>query len=252
MLLIHHSKRIFITVLCLISLCTAVSAQETIHFPSLDSITIGADLYMAHDQHAPFIILFHQATYSRGEYLEIAPKLNEAGFNCWAVDLRSGYAANQVANITFQNAKKAKMPYRFIDTQQDIEAAVAYARKHYAKGQLIIWGSSYSAALVIRHAGELQNVDGVISFSPGEYFKNEGKPADYIAQSAQKVSVPVFITSKKSEENWKAIYAAIPNEDKVYFTPGMEGKHGSAALWETTDGHKYYWEEVLFFLNQFQ
>ena len=34
-----------------------------------------ADLYIAHDASAPFILLFHQAGWSRGEYLEIAPKL---------------------------------------------------------------------------------------------------------------------------------------------------------------------------------
>lgn len=246
---IFHMKKIVLTAICYCFSYASIVAQNTILFPSLDSVQIAADLYIAHDSEAPFIILFHQATYSRGEYLEIAPKLNMEGFNCMAVDLRSGYGVNNIANITAQNAKKAKMPYRFIDTYQDIKSAVDYARKNLAKGTLIIWGSSYSSSLVIKYAGEYKNVDGVLSFSPGEYFKNEGKPADFITKTANGVTAPVFITSKQTERaNWIDIYSAIPSKKKVYFLPEFEGKHGSAALWEKTEGNDKYWEAVLSFL----
>lgn len=229
-----------------------LSAQETIYFASLDSIEIAADLYIKHDREAPFIILFHQATFSRGEYLEIAPKLNEAGFNCMAVDLRSGYAANGVSNITAHNAKKAKMPYRYIDTYQDITAAIKYTKENLANDKLIIWGSSYSSSLVLKYAGENMGIDGVISFSPGEFFKQEGKPEDFITSSVSDISCPVFITSKRFEkQDWIGMYKAIVSEDKTYFLPEFDGKHGSMALWESTDGHEKYWEALQDFLNDF-
>ena len=234
----------------LISNLTA--SQETIKFPSKDSIQISADAYIVHDLNEPFIILFHQATFSRGEYLEVAPKLNKAGFNCMAVDLRSGKAVNGIKNITHENTKKASMPYRFIDTYQDIEASVDYVLGNFAKGQLIIWGSSYSASLVIKYAGEHEDVDGIVSFSPGEYFKNEGKSVDFIKKSASRVEVPIFVTSKGTEkDNWLEIYSSIPGKKKSFFLPDFEGKHGSVALWETSEGNEKYWKAVTLFLSDF-
>ena len=47
---------------------------------------------------APVLVLFHQAGWSRGEYREIAPKLNELGYICLAIDQRSGKGVNGVAN----------------------------------------------------------------------------------------------------------------------------------------------------------
>ena len=40
---------------------------ETVTFKASDGIRVTADLYMAHESSAPFIILYHQAGYSRGE-----------------------------------------------------------------------------------------------------------------------------------------------------------------------------------------
>ena len=50
--------------------------SETISFNSEDGLKVFAELYMIHPKSAPMIILFHQAGWSRGEYQEIAPKLN--------------------------------------------------------------------------------------------------------------------------------------------------------------------------------
>jgi dienelactone hydrolase len=241
-------KLLIVIVFLLIPFQTEV---KKLTFPSSDSIEITADVYAPHDQSAPFIILFHQAGWSRGEYLEIAPKLNAMGFNCMAVDLRSGGSINGIENETHQKAKEAGLPTKYVNTYQDIEAAVAYAKAHLAKGELIIWGSSYSSALVLAYAGEHQDVDGVLSFSPGEYFSGQGKSNTYITDSAAKISVPVFITSAKGEkESWSGIYEAIPSEDKAYFLPETEGNHGSRALWEKMDDSDAYWEAVDAFLEK--
>jgi len=71
---------------------TLISSDfKTITFPSSDGVKITADLYILHtDKNTPFIVLFHQAGFSRGEYREITPKLNRLGFNCMAIDQRSG------------------------------------------------------------------------------------------------------------------------------------------------------------------
>lgn len=224
---------------------------KKIEFPSSDGIQITADVYAPHDQAAPFIVLFHQAGWSRGAYLEIAPKLNAMGFNCMAVDLRSGGSINEINNETHQRAKEAGLPTKYVNTYQDIEAAVAYAKAHLAKGKLIIWGSSYSSALVLAYAGEHQNVDGVLSFSPGEYFTGQGKSNTYITEAAAKILIPVFITSAKGEKkSWSGIYDAIPSEQKTYFLPETKGNHGSRALWEKMDDSDAYWTAVDDFLKK--
>ncbi len=225
--------------------------SKTITFASKDGLPITADLYMAHPKSAPLIILFHQARWSRGEYVEIAPKLNLMGFNCMAVDLRSGGEVNGIRNQTFEAAEKALKSTNYVDAYQDIEAAVEYARKYLAEGKLIIWGSSYSSALVLRYAGENPDkIDAVLSFSPGEYFRNQGKSATWISEAAAHITKPVFITSAKGEKKaWWKIYEAIPGENKTWYLPETAGNHGSRALWSKFPDSRMYWQAVEKFLN---
>ena len=225
--------------------------KKVITFESGDGITITADLYMAHDKAAPFIVLFHQARWSRGEYAEIAPRLNALGYNCMAVDLRSGGEVNGVTNLTTIEAEKAMKQTQYIDAYPDIDAAVKHADQYFAEGKLVIWGSSYSSALAIRYAGDNpESVNAVLSFSPGEYFRNQGKTATYITEGAANISVPVFITSAKGEKNgWWKIYEAIPSDDKHYFLPETAGNHGSRALWSKFGDSLRYWEAVEKFLK---
>ena len=225
---------------------------ETIGFPSKDGIQISADLYAPHkDQTTPFIVLFHQAGWSRGEYMEIAPKLNALGFNCLAVDLRSGGSINTIENETHKRAKQLDMPTKYVDSYPDMETAIAYTRTKYAKGKLIIWGSSYSAALVLKYAGDHRDVDGVLSFSPGEYFSGQGKSNMYVTDAARSIQVPVLITSAKNEvKSWKDIFEAIPSVKKEFFTPETSGNHGSRALWQKFDDSDVYWTAVDAFLKK--
>ena len=178
---------------------------KTITFPSADDVKITADLYMPHGKTKPFIVLCHQAGWSRGEYREIAPKLNELGFNCMAIDQRSGNEVNKVANETMKAASAANKPVTFVDAEPDMIAAIKFARANHAEGKVILWGSSYSSALALRIAGEEPAlIDGVLAFAPGEYFKRFGQPGDWITTSAAKIADPAFITSAKNEfKNWK-------------------------------------------------
>ncbi len=242
----------------LIILAVLISFQtpgkKQITFPSNDGIELTADLYMTADKSAPFIVLFHQARWSRGEYKEIAPVLNTLGYNCMAVDLRSGGDVNGVENLSVLAAKKAMKPTKYIDAYQDIDAAMKYARKYFAEGKLIIWGSSYSSALSLRYAGDNpDNIDALLSFSPGEYFKNQGKSALYITEGAKNITKPVFITSAKGEkESWWSIYEAIPNQQKTYFLPESSGNHGSKALWSKFGDSMKYWDAVEKYLKSLE
>ncbi|HAI41792.1 MAG TPA: alpha/beta hydrolase [Maribacter sp.] len=222
-------------------------AQKTIDFPSKDGLLITADYYEDKGSET-FILLFHQAGWSRGEYKEIAPKLNTLGYSCLAIDQRSGGAVNSVTNQTNQRAVAAGKETTYLDAFQDIEATVAYVKKAYSPKKIIIWGSSYSSSLVLKYAGDHPDqIDAAMAFSPGEYFGKD----DFIKNSAAHIKVPTFITSAQNEQdNWAAINQAIPTTRKVTYVPATAGNHGSRTLWEKFKDNDGYWNAVKNFLKQ--
>ncbi|MEM7550428.1 MAG: alpha/beta fold hydrolase [Bacteroidota bacterium] len=226
--------------------------MKTITFDSKDGVQISADYYESDTENAPLIILFHQAGWSRGEYREIAPKLVAMGFNCLAVDLRSGNQVNDVENKTFRSAKSKVKQTSYLDAYADVQASVEYAMEFLTGGEkVIIWGSSYSSSLVLKYAGEhKKNIKGVLAFSPGEYFTSLGKSSSFIQESATNIISPVFITSAKNEQkSWWNIYQSIQAEEKSYFLPETSGNHGSRALWVQFQDNKAYWASVTKFLE---
>ena len=219
----------------------------TVTFPTTNNLTVTADLYWTGDTSKPFIILFHQADYSRGEYLEIAPKLNALGYNCLAVDQRSGGGVNDVINETYKAAKAAGLKTSYTDAYPDMQAALAFVESTYAPRKLIVWGSSYSSSLALILASEHPDeIAAVLAFSPGEYFMLNGKKvADYAANITQ----PAFITSAKSEgKSWRGIADQIKSAGSVFFVPEGNGRHGSSALFEKTANSAEYWTAVEQFL----
>jgi dienelactone hydrolase len=228
--------------------------NSTVHFMTNDKVRVTADLYTPNAITAPIIILFHQATFSRGEYLDIAPKLNAMGFNCMAVDLRSGNAVNGIENKTWRFADSLQMPTRYTDAYTDMRAAVSYAKRTFPGSKIILFGSSYSASLSIKLAGDFpEGISAVVAFSPGEYFSKFGWSRDIIQISAAKVKCPVFITSARDEqESWQKIYDAIPVQGKVSFLPHAGGKHGAKVLWNVFPENTEYWTAVKNFLSRFK
>ena len=241
-------------VLLLVSFTSMASASETVTFTSEDGLLITADIHAPYkNSEVPVIVLFHQAGWSRGEYAEIAPWLNALGYNCMAVDQRSGESVRGVENETALRAVKENRPTGYIDALPDIKAALAYARRRYGNSRIIAWGSSYSAALVLQVAGDSPGlIDGVLAFSPGEYFERAGKSATWILDSARHITTPVFITSARSEaDRWGAIFAALKSSDSVSFIPETDGRHGSHALWNKYPDSSVYRDAVEAFLERY-
>ncbi len=242
------------SILFALILTTSLHAQafETFTFPSEDSVRITADYYKVAED-APLIILFHQAGWSRGEYRQTAPKLNAMGYNCLAIDQRAGNIVNNVPNLTAERAELSGKSATYLDALQDMRAALAFAEDSLNALNVTILGSSYSASLCLVLAAQYQEqLSSVIAFSPGEYFRKMGKSGNYVQQHAAKLTIPVFVTSAKDEHNqWKAIFEAIPSDQKVSFLPAEEGQHGSRALWENFPQHQAYWDALTAFLKQY-
>jgi len=222
---------------------------KTITFPSTDGLEITADLYNTVENSDTYIILFHQAMFSRGSYRPIAPELNKLGFNCIAIDQRSGLKARGIDNETHKRAKKKGLTTQYPDAIPDLEATILFVKNELKAKKIIIWGSSYSASLVLYMGAKHPDlIDGILSFSPGEYFEIDGKK---ILSFVSEIKCPVFITSAKNErKQWIDFYENI-HAPKTSFLPKESGFHGSKALWFDKKGHEEYWKAVKEFLVKF-
>jgi dienelactone hydrolase len=219
------------------NLALIVTAQQTVTFTAADGVIVTADHYVTSTQN-PYLILLHQAGYSRGEYRETAPKFANLGFNCLAVDLRSGNEVNFIKNQTAIDALDKEKPNGYLDAQADITAAINYIAAR-SQRPIILVGSSYSASLALVEATNNFKVKAVVVFSPGEYFDSEL----IIKEATRKVFVPVFATSSKLEYAKVAeMLNHVPKKHLTLFKPiEGEGIHGSRALWESNSNHSEYW-----------
>ena len=215
---------------------------ETIGFNAADSLEITANLYHKADD-LPVILLCHQAGYSRGEYSKTATILYEKGYNCMAIDQRSGNSVNGVENQTAKRATEQGLSTDYIDALPDIQAAVDYLYNKYNK-QIIIVGSSYSCALSFKIAFEDDHVSAIAVFSIYYDFLVNNLNLDL-----SEFTKPIFMTAEKSLINSQVqkIYNAISSENKTIFIPSTEGKHGSSAL-NCSIGDEY-WAAFEEFLN---
>lgn len=192
------------------------------------------------------VLLFHMAGSNLGEYATIQPELARQGFDSLALDQRSGGDGWGRRNLTAQRAGRdpgypAALP--------DLRAALAWARGRGAGGPVLVWGSSYSAALVFLLAAEAgPAVAGLLAFSPGEYLRGAS-----VRQAAARVRCPAFVTGADDEELAQAapLLAAVQGAPKRQFRPRW-GLHGSQMLRADRNprGAAAAWEAVGAFLTE--
>ena len=233
----------FLTILILSS--QLISAQLKINFHSTDGLNVTADWYPVSSE-LPVILLCHQNGYSRGEFTEIAARLNQFGFNCLAIDLRVGGEINGVKNETADEATSKKIEPVLADAERDMVAAVDYLNLRY-KSPLIILGSSYSASLALKIAAQNEKVAAVAVFSPGEYFE----PANYISSQISTLSKPVFATSSREESDIVTdLLKDVNSRIKVQYIPSTKGDHGAKVLWTKSAFNQEYWIALMSFLDR--
>ena len=230
-----------------LTLAAFPALADTVTFPSSDGLEITAEYETAKSDTT--IVLFHQAGSSRGEYKTIAPRLNKLGYNTLSVDLRSGGAFDGVTNETAARGAAARKGSRFIDAKPDMLAAITYARKLSGTKKVVIWGSSYSAALSLVIAGEGEaKINGALAFSPGEYLQGVS-----VKGAARGISIPTYMSSARSEVRaWQPFIKAASNIKAVGFEPQGGGRHGSSALIEgRSPNADEYWLSVESFLTKY-
>lgn len=240
-----HFKTLPLFLFCFYSsFCS--TAQEKVTYFSGDSLRITADLYMK-DYKLPFILLFHQEGSSRGEYNEIALRLQKLEYNCLAVDLRAGEKINYVTNETAERAKISKIPHSQLDAEEDIKASIRFIRKFNLQ-PVVLFGSSYSASLCLMNAANNPDVCAVIAFSPGEFFRPEVVVKDAIAG----ITKPIFISATDLEYDFiNQMVAGTPEQNRYIFRPSKgKGDHGAKMLWNSSETSDECWLELLLFFKR--
>ncbi|MCE7993856.1 MAG: alpha/beta fold hydrolase [Roseivirga sp.] len=257
-------------IVCLLALVLACGCRQSsdlkkISFTSADGLEVTADLYSTGNQSDPIILLFHQSASSRGEYRQIAPVLQRLGFNCLAVDLRWGKQDfwEKIPNETAQRFGSDKVVDNYEDTDefrreevwprmmasvQDMEASLDWANHAGFKGKTLLWGSSFSAMLQFKLAAEHPaRVDGMISFSPGEYNDSD---TTMLHNWATQLSQPALVIAGSDTSEYimtKAVNEALVNEKSMHHQV-RKGKHGSSILLDSEEN----WTPVRQFLHQFK
>jgi len=236
--------RNFLLILLVLSFL-GLKSQDKVTFTTKDNLTVVADLYEVNPSY-PYIILLHQANYSRGEYKEIAISLLKLKYNCLAVDLRCGEMINSVSNETVKNVKDAGVLNSMYDAKKDVEAAVDFVYQK-SKQEMILFGSSYSASLALIVGEDSPNVKAIIAYSPGEFFRNKVLIHDELGG----IDKPVYIAGTKMEYSYlKQFSELIPKENLVLFQPqNDDGKHGAKTLWKSEKASHEYWLSLLMFIN---
>ncbi len=225
-----------------------IITAEEVQFTAADGVNVFADIYRAKaGKPAPLVILFHQAGASaRGEYNTIIPKLAAMGLNILAVDARSGGTGFGGANRTV-NAQGHNTGY--CAAYPDMEAALNYARTSGFTGPRFAWGSSYSAALVLKLGGEHKDdLSGVLAFSPGSGRAMGACNANNYLDS---VAVPTLALSPRNEmKGRKEQFAKLEAAGHQTFV-AENGVHGSSMLVDarTKADTSATWDTVTGFLK---
>jgi len=227
---------------------TPLGAQQAVQFEASDGHQVHAYRYVGPedgDRTRPLILAFNQGgADARSEYGPIVPRLLAAGFDVLAVDARAGGTRFGGENRTVAEWGGAR-PY--CEAQADIEGALAYARGERS-GPIILWGSSFSAALVLRVAAE-HEVAAVLAFSPA----SGGPLAECRGEDvSDRITAPVLVLRPANEAEIAADQLQQFREQGHQVFVAQPGTHGSSMLVDTrVDGSvDATWDRVLAFLSE--
>ncbi len=227
-----------------------VQAPSPVEAVSADGARLFGDLYRPAGPGAKTVVLFHQAGGdARGEYAEIARRLQEEGFEVFAWDVRGGGDRFGEKNRTIE-ALEGKAPEGYCPAYPDLEAALARAFEAGTGGPIYALGSSYSAALVVRLAAEHgQLLAGVAAFSPASGRMEECAVDEWLSQ----VEVPAlaFRPAREMEVESAAAQKVLFSEHGTEVFIAEDAAHGASMLHpERSEGDvEPTWERLLAFLG---
>jgi len=232
---------------------SAQEAPREFILQSTDGISVHAYEFRGPVEEAPYILLFHQGgSNALGEYATIAPRLVTNGYHVLAIDQRSGGGLFDGRNRTVEGLGASAESY--CTPIADLEAALDYAGERSAGQKAIVWGSSYSAALVVQLADRRPaDIAGVLAFSPATGEPMEGCRPE---AAAGRLSVPLFAVRPGREAAIESVATQLQTlrdqgHEVHVFEPGVHGSSTLVASRVQSDVEAY-WTHVLTFLDRLE
>lgn len=218
-----------------------------------DTLSVVADVHRARvAADGPVVLLFHQGGGSaRGEYRAITPRLVAAGYHVVAADVRGGGDRFGVPS----RAPAVDSTFSYCHALAEVEAAMDLTRGEELTGPLALWGSSYTAALVLQAAARRSaDVRAVLAFSPASGPPMRGcEPAAFIAPLVR-AGVPALVLRPRVELADTGRLAALEamRRDGAAVHIAERGVHGSSMLdaERTRASTEPEWSVVLAFLRR--
>ncbi|NNF12271.1 MAG: alpha/beta fold hydrolase [Gemmatimonadetes bacterium] len=203
-------------------------AREEVELPAGLGDRVLADVYDTPGD-SVVVLLMHQGGGSaRGEYGFLVPRLMDMGFDVVTPDLPGGGDRFGYPNRTLQRSPEAA-DFDYCDALPSLVGVVEYVRAIRPAARIVLWGSSYSGALVLHTAAREPGIDRVLAFSPAD-----GEPmGECGATSAlERIDAPVLAVRPESEARIPSVreglarFADAGHETHV----AAPGSHGSSAL----------------------
>lgn len=217
---------------------SATNVPAVIELQTADGITVYGERYFGRlGAAAPLILLFHQGgSNGRAEYGPLAPWLNAAGYRAIAWDQRTGGTIHGGSNRTRAGLPSGSDP-DFCEAWPDLVAALDYVTSNDIADEVIVWGSSYSGALVFRLAAEYpQAISGVVAISPASGTPMRGCLAE---QWLDRLRSPALVLHPRSEMEREST----KRQEQAFAAAGVphrvieNGVHGSSLLVDERTGH---------------
>ena len=208
----------------------SVLAQEPapVVFSAADGLELHGRLYRGADDAAPVVLLFHQGGGSAAEYERIAPRLVAAGYHALAIDQRRGADRFGVPNQTVLGMVGPEPSY--CDVYPDLEAAMQLTHEIGLDGPMVAWGSSYSAALVMRLGVEYpEQIAAVLAFSPASGEPMAGCEPEPWAERLQRPLLAVR-PAGEMEHEWIAEQLRQLGDSGAETYVAPDSRHGSSML----------------------
>lgn len=225
--------------------------QTEVTIETADGVSLFADLLeTTRGRDAPIVLLFHQAGSSaRGEYRTIAPRLINEGYHVLATDQRSGGDQFVLANRTVRAIGKNAS---YCEAYPDLEAALSFAKDQGFGGPIFVWGSSYSAGLVINlGVDHPEEITAILSFSTAASGPMEPCSSNQIVDQ---LNVPMLALRPRSEMSRQGAIDQQEHFQQLGFETHVSenGVHGSSMLspWRIDGDPEPTWEVVLDFLKR--
>ena len=201
--------------------------MEVVEIPLPDASSLYAVVHPAVAD-KPIILMFHQAGSNvHGEYASIWRRLQAEGYGYVAVDLRAG---GQLYGDYNRSVAQRPSQISLCDAYEDVESALLYVKTRWPESSIVAWGSSFSAAHVIRLASEYpDDLEKVVAFSPSSGGPMTDCKADALLEN---LSIPLLLVRPESELEipsvQKQFQLAVDSKHETFIA--RPGTHGASTL----------------------